>query len=97
MFTKEQILKALTRVIHPEKGKDIVSLGMISEIESGPEGISVSISPEKSNDPFISSIKSNVARTLKEALGADAVIKNINVVPRYRFETEEKTEISFGG
>ncbi len=93
MFTKEQILKALTRVIHPEKGKDIVSLGMISEIESGPEGISVSISPEKSNDPFISSIKSNVARTLKEVLGADTVIKNINVISRVQVpKFEEKTE-----
>ncbi len=81
MFQKEQILKALTKVIHPEKGKDIVSLGMISDIESGEDGISVTITPEKSNDPFISSIKSTVARTLKEALGADAVISRITVQP----------------
>ncbi len=78
---KEQILKALTKVIHPEKGKDIVSLGMISEIESGENGISVTITPEKSNDPFISSIKSTIVRTLKEALGADAVINEIKVQP----------------
>ncbi|MFZ0280451.1 MAG: Mrp/NBP35 family ATP-binding protein [Bacteroidales bacterium] len=81
MFQKEQILKALTKVIHPEKGKDIVSLGMISDIESGEDGISVTITPEKSNDPFITSIKSTIARTLKEALGADAVISRITVQP----------------
>ncbi len=82
MFTKDQILKALTRVIHPEKGKDIVTLGLISDIRSEDDGISVTIIPEKSNDPFISSVKSSVARTLKEVLGADAVIKEIKVEPR---------------
>ena len=81
MFSKEQILKALTRVIHPEQGKDIVSLGMITEIESGDNGISVTITPGKSNDPFISSIKSTIVRALKEALGADAVINKITVRP----------------
>jgi Domain of unknown function DUF59. len=35
MFSKDQILKALSGVIHPEKKKDIVSLGMITEIDSG--------------------------------------------------------------
>ncbi len=93
MFKKEQILKALTKVIHPEKGKDIVSLGMIAEIESGEEGISITITPEKSNDPFISSIRSTITRTLKEVLGADAVIKNITIEPRVTVLNKEvKTE-----
>jgi len=82
MFTKDQIREALTKVIHPEKGKDIVALGYITEIESGKEGISITITPEKSNDPFISSLKSSAARALKEVLGADAVIKEIKVEPR---------------
>lgn len=81
MFRKEQILRALSGVIHPEKGKDIVSLGMVSEIETGEDGISITITPEKSNDPFISSIKSSVTRVLKATLGTDAVIKNIDVRP----------------
>jgi len=81
MFSKDQILDALTQVIHPEKGKDIVSLGIVSGIETGVDGISVTITPEKSNDPFISSVRSSVARALKEVLGADAVIKEINVLP----------------
>jgi ATP-binding protein involved in chromosome partitioning len=84
MFSKDQILKALTKVIHPEKGKDIVTLGLISEVETGEEGITVTITPEKSNDPFISSVKSSVARTLKEVLGTDAVIKEIIVQPRMK-------------
>jgi ATP-binding protein involved in chromosome partitioning len=82
MYTKDQILKALSKIIHPDKKKDIVSLGMITEVESGGNGISITLSPEKSNDPFISSIRSTIVRTLKEVLGPDAVINEINVKPK---------------
>ena len=82
MFTKDQILTTLKKVIHPERGKDIVTLGMISEIESEENGISITLAPEKSNDPFISSIKSTIVRTIKEALGPGAVINEIKVQPK---------------
>jgi ATP-binding protein involved in chromosome partitioning len=82
MFSRDHILKSLSKVTHPEKGKDIVTLGMISEIESGDQGISITITPEKSNDPFISSIRSTIVRTLKDYLGPDAVIKEIKVEPK---------------
>jgi ATP-binding protein involved in chromosome partitioning len=82
MFSEDQILKALSRVIHPEKKKDIVTLGMVSEIESGEKGISITIVPEKSNDPFISSVKSTIVRTLKDVLGSDTVINEIKVLPK---------------
>jgi ATP-binding protein involved in chromosome partitioning len=93
MFSKDQVLHALTKVIHPEKGKDIVTLGLVSGIETGNEGISVTITPEKSNDPFISSVRSSVARALKEELGADAVIKEIKVLPKITVnKIEEKDD-----
>lgn len=82
MFSKEQILKTLSKVIHPEKGKDIVTLDMISEIESSDQGISFTITPEKSNDPFISSIRSTIVRTLKDDLGPDTVINEIKIQPK---------------
>jgi ATP-binding protein involved in chromosome partitioning len=82
MFPKDQILNALTKVIHPDKKKDIVTLGMISEIESEENGISLTLTPDKSNDPFISSIKSTIVRTLKDALGPDVVINEIKVQPK---------------
>lgn len=82
MFSKDQILKALSRIIHPDKKKDIVSLGMITDVESGENGISITLSPEKSNDPFISSIKSTIVKTIKEVLGPDAIINEILVKPK---------------
>jgi len=82
MISKQQILEALSEVIHPEKGKDIVTLGMISDIDSGVKGVSLTIVPEKSNDPFLSSIKSKIVKRLKEAFGADLVINEINIKPK---------------
>lgn len=79
MFSNDQILTALKKVIHPEKGKDIVTLGMVSEIVSGEDGISLVVEPEKSNDPFISSVKSTIVKSLKEAFGPDTVISDIKV------------------
>ena len=82
MYKKEDILKALRMVSHPEKGSDIVTLGMVGEINITAEGISLVLVPEKSNDPFLSSIKSSCVRAVKEHLGPDAVIASIDVKPR---------------
>lgn len=82
MFSKDHILKALTRVIHPEKKKDIVTLGMVSEVASDESGITIILTPEKSNDPFINSIRSTIVRTIKDELGPDVVISDIKVQPK---------------
>ncbi len=82
MHIKEDVLKALRMVSHPEKGSDIVSLGMVGDISVTPEGITIVLVPEKSNDPFLTSIKSNCVRAVKEVLGPDAVITSIEVKPR---------------
>lgn len=69
-------------VTHPEKGADIVTLGMVGDVKVSSEGISIVLVPEKSNDPFLASIRSNCVRALKEALGPDAVISSVEVKPR---------------
>ena len=79
---REDIIKALKLVTHPEKGSDIVTLGMVGDISVTAEGITIVLVPEKSNDPFLSSIKSSCVRAVKETLGPDAVISSIEVRPR---------------
>ena len=92
MFTKEQILEALSKIIHPGKGKDIVTLGMISEVESSEKGITITVTPEKSNDPFIASIKSTIVRTIKDTLGPDAVVNEIKILPKVIEEKHQKKQ-----
>ncbi len=82
MFSEKQILTSLAKIIHPDKQIDIVSLGMISDIQTGDNGISLTLTPEKSNDPFISSIKSTIVRVLKDSLGPEVVINEIKVEPK---------------
>ncbi|HEX2921153.1 MAG TPA: Mrp/NBP35 family ATP-binding protein [Bacteroidales bacterium] len=92
MTQKEKILEALSKIKHPDKGKDIVSLGMVSEIKTGEKGISIVITPEKSNDPFSSSIKSTVAKVLKDALGPDTVIEEIRIEPKVKVGKQAEKE-----
>lgn len=82
MFTKDQIISVLKKVTHPGKGKDIITLGMVTEVVSDEKGISITVTPEKSNDPFISSLRSTIVRTLKDTLGPDASINEIKVQPK---------------
>jgi len=92
MYSKEKILAALAEVKHPEKGKDIVTLGLVSEIISDSEGISITLAPDKSNDPFINSIRSSVTRSLKENLGPDVTVRDIRVIPRVEVPKHHEKE-----
>jgi ATP-binding protein involved in chromosome partitioning len=82
MFSRTQILNVLGKVIHPEKKKDIVTLGIVNKIVSDEKGITITLVPDRSNDPFISSLRSSVTKALKNELGADAVIKEIKIQPK---------------
>jgi ATP-binding protein involved in chromosome partitioning len=82
MNSKDQILSALSKVIHPEKGIDIVTLGMVTDIKIEESGISLIIEPERSNDPFVTSLKSTIVKTLKDTFGPDTIISEIEVRPK---------------
>ena len=79
MRTEEEILRALSKVIHPEKGKDIVTIGMVQYAYEDENGISVVLEPERPNDPFLASIKSTIVKALKSAFGPDTSIASIEV------------------
>lgn len=82
IFTKEEVISALRQVNHPEKGTDIVTLGIVGDISVTGDGIKILLTPERSNDPFLSSIKSSCVRALKDSLGSEAVIASIEVQPK---------------
>jgi len=82
MLNKENIIEVLKQVIHPEKRTDIVSLGYVGDIITGEQGIKIVLTPERSNDPILTSLKSNCVRVLKEHFGPDTVIESIEVRPK---------------
>ncbi|HKK61228.1 MAG TPA: Mrp/NBP35 family ATP-binding protein [Bacteroidales bacterium] len=87
--TKEQVLKALERVIHPESRKNIVELDMIEELSVKDDEVRFALRFSRPNDPFIQSMKKSCVSAIESQLGEHVKIRgNIGtIVPQ-----EEKRE-----
>lgn len=87
------ILDALRHVIHPERGKDIVSLEMVEDdIRIEGKRISFSLLFERATDPMIKTIKKAAEIAIKTHVGADAEIEGniyVKVKPRQVKEPEK--------
>lgn len=89
--SKKQILDILKQVKHPETQKDIVSLGMVDEIEISGEKVSFTLLFKKQNDPFISSLKKACVQAIENELGDKVQIKgNITVKTPEKEKKQEK-------
>jgi len=88
-FTKEQLIECLRKVNHPDSGKDIFSLQMVQDIRIEGNNIWFSLVFERSNDPFISSLKKACVKAVKTYLGPQANVKNnITVKARQMADTQ---------
>jgi len=64
------VLQSLKQVVHPEKGLNIVELGMVENLIVDSGKISFSLSSAKPNDPLLASIKKAAVIALKSAFGS---------------------------
>lgn len=64
---KEKILAILEGIVHPETDKGLVSSGIIENLVASDESISLTLAFPKSRDPFINSVKRQVADQLAAA------------------------------
>ena len=71
-YTHKNVLQSLKQVIHPEKGLDIVELGMVENLIVDPGKISFSLTATKPNDPLLASIKKAAVIALKSTFGPEA-------------------------
>jgi len=78
-YKTEEINKILASLVHPESGKDIVQMGIISNIKAENDKITLDLVFQRKNDPFAASIKKAVHRALKAKVGEDTSIE-INLV-----------------
>lgn len=72
---KEQVLKALNRVIHPESRKNIVELGMVENLTINGNEIRFALKFKRPNDPFIESMKKSCVGAIESQLGEDVKIR----------------------
>ncbi len=75
-FYPQLIIDALKHVVHPAKGKDIVTLGMVEDdIRIDDKKISFSLLFDRANDPIIAPIKKACVTAIKTYVGQDAEIE----------------------
>lgn len=90
---KEKITESLRKVRHPELGTDIVSAGMVSDIEINGNKISLKLSFKKPVDPLSNSIKNTAIATLS----ADFENKYEIEIENLFSHTELKQKTAFKG
>jgi len=79
-YREENIITALKQVVHPEKGKDIVSLNMVEDLEVKGKKISFTLHFDNPNDPFVSAIRKACVSAIQKYVDKKAEIKgNISI------------------
>lgn len=91
-FYPVQVIQALRQVIHPEKGVDIVELGMLEDdIRINGNRVSFSLIFDRPNDPLMASIKQRATQAIKQVMGPEVEIDdNIFIKIRQRPKAPEK-------
>ena len=91
------VFEVLKEVVHPEHGKDIVSLGMVQELVASNKSITFNLILPKSNDPFASSIKKSCAKIIAEKFGGEVTLDvkiKANVTPNPESSYKTKASVS---
>jgi len=70
---KEKILKALKKAIDPETGIDVVSMGMIKEIEIKGKDVKIKFKPTTPFCPMISYLTEEIRQNVKKIKGIEKV------------------------
>ena len=66
-FSNQTVLDLLSGLVHPEKKQDIVTLGLVHDVDCSPAGIRFQLSPLSANDPFGVSLLRQARRIISEA------------------------------
>ncbi|HSA05089.1 MAG TPA: Mrp/NBP35 family ATP-binding protein [Tenuifilaceae bacterium] len=67
----EGVMQVLRKIVHPETGKDIVTMEMVQGLEVDRSMVAFTLQLNKMNDPFASSIKKSATKALTDEFGAD--------------------------
>jgi ATP-binding protein involved in chromosome partitioning len=83
---KDQILKVLSEVKHPESRKDIVELGMVENLKLEQGKVSFILKTLKARDPFAASLKKTAEAAIKKLDEKTEVIITIFTPPQIDFK-----------
>lgn len=66
LLNEQAVTQLLRKVTHPEKKQDIVTLGLVRELQAKHDGIRVVVAPLSANDPFGVSLVRQARRLISE-------------------------------
>jgi ATP-binding protein involved in chromosome partitioning len=69
MPTPHELLELLKRVKYPGFSRDIVSFGIVKDIQVGSTGVTVELAPPAANDEIVAQIRDAVGTALSDATG----------------------------
>jgi len=73
MITPQQVLEELKKVKYPGFNRDIVSFGMVKDIEVGSMGVTVILAPTTTRDDVLHQIRDAVTAVVRQMPGVSAV------------------------
>jgi ATP-binding protein involved in chromosome partitioning len=73
MVTPQQVLDELKKVKYPGFARDIVSFGMVKDIEVGSHGVNVMLAPTTAREAIVQQIRDAVVATVSQMPGVPAV------------------------
>lgn len=92
---QNNVSSILSKVVHPEYGKDVVLLGMIDSLKVSDNKVSFSLVFKKVKDPFAGAIKKQCETMLKDAFGDISVsILELVRAQEPKAKPEEKKSVS---
>jgi ATP-binding protein involved in chromosome partitioning len=92
-YTQDQILDILKVVLHPEQKQDVVTLGMIENLEVKGNKVSFYLMFTKANTTNIANLKKNCVEAIEKALGEEVDIRG-NIQTRMVQEQEPEHPLS---
>jgi len=79
MVTPQQVLDELKKVKYPGFARDIVSFGLVKDIEVGSTGVNVILAPTTARDDVLQQIRDGVAQVVTQMSGVTAV--EVTILP----------------
>lgn len=73
-LTIDTVKEVLSSVLHPETGKDIVSMGMVQGLSIEGDKISFTLKLTKSNDPFATALKKSATKAIQQKFGENITV-----------------------
>jgi len=88
-YTAEQVFTCLRNVIHPERKSDIISLGMVQELEIEDKNISFALVFNKENATNIAALKKQCVEVIEKNMGSEVQIRGNIKALTLQEETEK--------